>query len=259
MSEIKTIKINKEIPFEGTTDSLETRLRNVTLRGFPELKIYRNSKFQYTFLNKKEISKKLCTPQPNIYKSNIERIQKTAELFQALGIDIFNLKMAYDFTALDSNRELTEWTMMPPIIEAWNIPKDSQDNLDYEPLIGKEVKNVLQQQNLRINSEIQTLPKLNKSNPLWIINDGAHRIFYASITKGCKIIVASNMETGFPYYATPQPYSTTQLTDGPTKNTTVMKIHIVESPAQKTLYRNFPSGGIKTGEVRPPTEGETFI
>ena len=62
----------------------------------------------------------------------------------------------------------------------------------------------------------------------------------------------------YPYYAAPKRYSEVKLTKEPTPETTAMKVHVVQSPAQKSLYRLFPSGGIKTGEVRPPTTGEIY-
>ena len=83
-----------------------------------------------------------------------------------------------------------------------------------------------------------------------LINDGSHRIHYGFENNGIIILRASNMTPGFPYYAAPQPYSRVKVVPKRDQAATETKIHVVEEPSHKNLYRLFPSGGIKSGDVR---------
>jgi hypothetical protein len=64
------------------------------------------------------------------------------------------------------------------------------------------------------------------------------------------MLFISGMTEGFPYYAVPQPYSNVTLMEKRDDTLPETKIHIVEAPGHKDLYRLFPSGGIMSGEVR---------
>lgn len=260
MSEDKciAIKITRDIPFFGEGDSLASRLRNVTLRGFPNVKIYENARFELLFMRPEEIPQQLHTPQPNIYENNLGTVGQIARLFLEKGIDITNLERCYDFVARSESGVETKWTMIPPVVERWKIPRTGEGKFDYTPLIGKELREMLQKQNLDINPELSKLDYPSESGEFNLINDGAHRVYYGLMNKGVKVIRIEGMAQGYPYYAAPQKYATKIMPCADDKST-AMKIHVVQSPAQKLLYRSFPTGGIMTGEVRPPTEGETFI
>ena len=68
--EVKKVRILKEIPFFGEHgDSLQSRLRKVTLRGFPEVRIYQGARFSTVFLTPDKIERSLHTPQPNVYQN----------------------------------------------------------------------------------------------------------------------------------------------------------------------------------------------
>ena len=75
-SEVVSISILKEIPFDGKGDTLFNRLRRVSLRGFPEVKIYENAQFEPVFKNKNQIAEDLHTPQLRVYRDNLTRISK---------------------------------------------------------------------------------------------------------------------------------------------------------------------------------------
>lgn len=253
-----SIAIIKKIPLFGEGDTLETRLRNVALRGFPQVRIYQHAQLETEFLPSEQIQK-LHTPQPSVYESHLKRINILARLFKEKGIDILDLQKAYDFIARTESGETTEWTMIPPIVEQWLIPKTERNQLDYASLLGEEIKEYLLRSNLKLNPELASIPYTSDTGYFDLINDGTHRIHFGYLNGGIRILRIKNIAAGFPYYAAPKKYAEVQLMPEPNETTTAMKVHILESPAQKLLYRLFPTGGIKTGEVRPPTRGETFI
>lgn len=257
-SPVVAIKITKEIPFFGEGDTLENRLRKVSLRGFTNVRIYEKAQFEVNFLTPAEIKTELHTPQPSVYKINLDRIGTLANLFKQKGIDILRLEKAYDFLARSADGVEKKWTMIPPIVEEWSIPHSSNGTIDYTSLIGDELTAYLKSQQLWLNPDLSRIKNTSKAGIYRIINDGLHRIHYGLLTSGISVLQIRNMTPGYPYYAAPQPYSIVVVTPEPDPATTDMKVHIVQSPAQKQLYRSFPTGGIMTGEVRPPTEGEVF-
>lgn len=257
--EVVSIKITKEIPFFGAGDTLETKLRKVVLRGFPNVRIYENATFTLDFLTPAQIEKRLHTPQPNVYERNLARVKKLSKLFAEKGIDILNLDRVYDFTACSASGEVSEWTMIPPIVERIKIPKHKSGGLNYEPLIGATLAESLREEGLWLNSELLKIPHTSESGVFDLINDGTHRIHLGYLGNGIKILRVDGIVSGYPYYAAPKSYSEVKIMFEPNPETTAMKVHIVQSPAQKKLYRLFPTGGIKTGEVRPPTDGEMFV
>jgi hypothetical protein len=252
-SPVVSIEIIKEVPFEGDRDSLHNRLRNVSLRGFPDVKIYTNAVFESVFLTPEQIEEQLHTPQPAVYQTpNLERIARLARLFKDKGIDICNLTMAYDYTAIHASGQVTEWTILPPIVERFQIPKTKDSKFDYLPLLADSLKASLQQRNLWLNPEALALDNTSDSGFFDLINDGAHRIHYGFENKGIRILRISGITPGFPYYAVPQPYKVlVYKTREESLKEKDPKIHIVQSPGHKDLYRVFPSGGIKSGDVRP--------
>ena len=110
----------------------------------------------------------------------------------------------------------------------------------------------LSEEQLAINPEAQALDHTSETGTFDLINDGTHRIHYGFQKEGIRILVLSNMTPGFPYYAAPQKYRVKVFqTRESTLKEPETKIHIIQSPGHKTLYRVFPTGGIKTGNVRP--------
>lgn len=252
-SPILSIEITKEIPIFGNKgDTLQNRLRNVVLRGFPDVKIYENASFEAFFLAPLDIEMNLHTSQTGVYKSpNLERIQKLAQLFLEKEIDILNLKKAYDYTATHESGEETEWTMLLPIVERFYIPANSEGNLDYSSLIGNKLSVALKQKNLGLNQEVSKMPKTSAHNYYNLINDGSHRVHHGFLNSGVRILRITNMTPGFPYYAAPQKYAVKLFeTREEALKESETKIHIIQSPGHKDLYRVFPSGGIKSGNVR---------
>ena len=87
---VTSIRIIKEIPFDGGGDSLFNRLRNVKLRGFPDVQIYKDASFRTTKLTSDQIQTRLYTPQTRVYRNpNLNMIEHLANLFSEKGIDIF--------------------------------------------------------------------------------------------------------------------------------------------------------------------------
>ncbi len=244
------IEIVKEIPFFGSGDTLETRLRKVGLRGFPEVKIYKNARFRDMYLSPSLIPQIFHTPQLSVYQTLLDRINSLARLFQQQGIDILDLDQAYDFVATSESGEETNWTMLPPIVERFEIPGREKGKLDYKPLIGPELRKSLEENGLDINPEAHELNHTDKLGIYSLINDGLHRVHLGLQNKGIKIIQITGMTSGFPYYAAPQPYSKVELKPVRDDKAVETKIHIVDAPGHKNLYRLFPSGGIMSGEVR---------
>ncbi len=244
------IEILKTIPFFGEGDSLETRLRNVSLRGFPDVKIYENASFKYEFLNSSQIFDKIHTPQPSIYMTHLKKIDSLNKLFLEKGINILNLDKVYDYVAFDSQGNQTEWTILPPIIETFEIPKNSKGQMDYSSLIGSKLLESLKEKELGFNQEVLDLPYPNSGEPLDLINDGSHRVHYGFEKNGVKILKVTGMTPGFPYYAAPQKYNKIKVHKIRDDSTIETKIHVVDAPGHKDLYRLFPSGGIMSGSVR---------
>ena len=245
------IEILKEIPFFGKEDSLETRLRNVSLRGFPEIKIYKNASFEYKFFNPNQITNKINTPQPSVYKTYLARVDSLNKLFLEKGINILNLDYAYDYVAFDDKDNQTVWTIMPPVTETFEIPKNSSGQMDYSSLIGKELMESLNKKGLGLNKEVLNLPYPDSNETISIINDGSHRIHYGFENQGVKILNITGMVKGFPYYAAPQKYSEVKIHKTRDDSAIESKVHVVDAPGHKDLYRLFPSGGIMSGDVRP--------
>ena len=252
-SPVLSIEIVKEIPFFGEGDTLESRLRNVSLRGFPNVKIYEKAIFQPVYLNSEEIADTIHTPQLRVYRNpNLERIDQLAKLFQEKGIDILRLNKAYDYVATHQSGDQTEWTMIPPIVERFHIPKDKRGKLHYEPLIGNELAQALKKEGLWINPEASNLNHSSESEIFDLINDGSHRIHYGFEKGGLIVLRISGVTQGYPYYAAPQKYNVRVFeTREEALSQKETKVHIIQEPGQKNLYRLFPSGGIKSGSVRP--------
>lgn len=247
----KSIEIINEFPFFGVGDTLESRLRNVKLRGFPNVKIYENSRFELKQLASKEIKKQLQTPQLNIYQTHLSRIGVLDLLFQGEGIDILHLTKAYDFMAISESGEVTEWTMIPPITERFYLPMTEDEIVSYNDLIGDELKSKLEEKNLGINPQIFNMKHPTMEGWVTEINDGSHRVHFGlKAGRGVTVLVAENIKPGFPYYAVPQSYSNVKELEKEDPYAPETKIHVVDAPGHKDLYRLFPSGGIMSGAIR---------
>jgi hypothetical protein len=247
---VSKIEILKEIPFTGSGDTLTNRLRKVTLRGFANVKIYEDSEFEWVKFSPEDIQNKLYTPQPGVYRDYLHRIDILNELFKEQDINILNLDRAYDFVAISNSGKETEWTILPPIIERFFIDRTNEGFFDYTPLIGDELKELLSKENLILNPELTKLKHLNDNGIYDLINDGSHRVHYGFENGGINVLRISGMKRGFPYYAAPQRYDAVQVYNERTRSDIDKKIHILQEPAHKSLYRLFPSGGIKSGDVR---------
>lgn len=245
------IRIIKKIPFFGEGDSLVNRLRKVSLRGFPNVKIYENSEFEPKVMSKEEVFSNLQIPQPNIYKEKLNRIENLYRLFIEQGINIFNLDYAYDFISISESGEETQWTMIPPIVEQFRMPKNYNGTFNYGHLIGEELKKTIQEKGYIINPDIHEINYPRSDDLFNEINDGSHRIHCAIENNfPIKVIIIKNVTFGFPYYAIPFEYSNVRLIEKRDDSEKETKIHIIDPPGHKELYRLFPSGGIMTGSVR---------
>jgi hypothetical protein len=239
-------------------NELCSRLRNVSLRGFPNVKIYGNSKIEINSPSPFEATR-LFTPQPSVYMPILKRINELSDLFSAKGIDIFSLNGGYDYIATDEKGEVTEWTLIPPVVEVLPIKFNSDKGLDYSQSIGQELNALMKEKGYELNSELQNLnyPEYERFRGttalIPLVCDGSHRI-EAGLKKGLQnLIFITSPEKGFPYYAAPKPYSCIhkELERDDSKSD---KTHVLTSPGHKLLYRLFPSGGIFSGTVRPTKE-----
>ncbi len=257
---ISKIKIIKKIPFLGSGDSLEKRLRKVTLRGFPDTFIYKNSTITLESLSPEEIKESTYTPQPHVYNSRLESVYKLSKLFEEHGIDIFQLSHAYDYYSISENGQSSIWTMLPPVIEHIRIPQDKdKKGFDYSTLIGKELQTMMDKNGWKINPLTNSMNYSNPSGEYSLVNDGTHRVQAAlELGKNIKIIKISDMTPGFPYYAVPQSFKEVQIFSNE-REARDLKIHVLTAPGQKQLYRLFPSSGILSGSVRPARKDEKFI
>lgn len=256
-AEVVSIKIENNFPLFGDVgDTLEKRLRKVTLRGFPGVRIYESAQFRTKHLSPEQIHQTLHTPQPTVYRTHLDRVNKLASLFAREGVDIFHLNQGYDYIATDSNGVETNWTMAPPIVERWTIPRHRNGGFDYSGLIGEELSKALEAQNLSINERIMHFPFMSHTGSFDLINDGSHRIHAGFEKKGVTVMMIDGVTEGYPYYAIPQHYSVVHVVPNRSEADVDLKVHVVEAPGHKNLYRLFPSGGIKSGDVRPLKQGE---
>jgi len=246
------IEIIKEVPFIESEDSLDSRLRNVELRGFPRVHIYAEADFKFNYLTSHEILTRLTIPQLRVYRPQLDRIDGLRRLFLKEEIDILNLNSAYDYVAFSESGEQTMWTMLPPVVERFDIPRNSNGTLNYDPLIGDALRSSLEERGLGINPEISNVILSTYSETVELVNDGTHRVYKCLEASGAKVLIISGMTPGFPYYAVPQEFDIKEFESREEAlRLPETKIHIVESPAHKDLYRLFPSGGIMSGDVRP--------
>jgi hypothetical protein len=252
------IKIIKTVPFFEEADSLQSRLRRVGLRGFPDVHVYERAVITPRALQPEDITRSVYISQPHVRQAYLDRIFELGALFEKEGVDIYHLENAYDYIAFDEDNEATEWTMIPPVVEVFKIPRHSKGGFDYEPLLGNELNAEMQTNGWMINPKTTTADYHNQTDTFHLINDGAHRVHAGLASgKGITVLEISDMAVGFPYYAAPQSYELVQVTPNLEEDVD-LKIHVLTSPGQKSLYRNFPSGGILTGSVRPAVEGEVF-
>lgn len=255
---VSKIRITKKVPLFGEGDTLESRLRKVSLRGFPDVKIYEQASLKLRRLSSEDVGRELHTPQPHVLRTNLDRVTTLARLFEEQGVDIYHLGAAYDYIAVSESGEETEWTILPPIVERFSVPAHTNGGFDYAGLIGDELRKVMTSNGWGVNPET-THFKRTAAEKFSLINDGSHRV-HAGVEsgKGITVLEVEDMVEGFPYYAIPQPYSSVKVF--PTEEEAAdLKVHVLTSPGHKQLYRLFPSGGILSGTVRAAREGESFV
>jgi len=249
---LESITISREFGIK----ELKGRLRKVTLRGFPNIRIYEDAEITNQEYASSNIRKTIFTPQPNVYvKGFLDRIEHMEELFAEKGIDIFHLNGGIDYIALENGKE-TQWTLIPPVVEM--VPmKFSGDGLKYDSLFGYELKKVMKKKGYKINPEIDSL-KFEEygahhcSGELPLICDGSHRVELGlQKRKKQNLLLIEGIKLGFPYYAAPLPYSQVKLRDERPPEGMRGKVHILTEPGHKLLYRLFPTGGINNGTIRP--------
>jgi len=253
---LNKIEIQKLVEF----NELDSRLRNVSLRGFPDVKIYRDARIEIDSISPLGVMR-LFTPQPCVYTPILKKVEELSNLFSSKGIDIFNLRGGYDYLATDEKGEVTQWTLIPPIVEMLPIKFNSGKGLDYSQSVGQELFSMMKEKSYELNPELQNLDYLAYEKFKGItslipeICDGSHRVEVGR--RGFQnLVFITSPERGFPYYAAPKPYSSVHE-EPDSENSD--KTHVLTSPGHKLLYRLFPSGEILSGTVRPPTSKETYV
>lgn len=248
---LKKIEILKEF----SLSELDERIRKIRLKGFPEIEIYKDSNISIQEFSPEKIVSDIFTPQPRVYRTFIDRINNMAKLFLEQGIDIFKLQGGVDYLAIDDEGIKTEWTLIPPVVEVILI-KFSEEGLDYEDVIGEELKKRMLAEGHTLNEELKKMwfEEFNKHlglSNIKLICDGSNRI-HAAVEKGINqnLLVIDAPKKGFPYYAAPKPYSKVHVEAERIDGSKSDKTHILSEPGHKHLYRLFPSGGILSGDVR---------
>lgn len=250
---LKKIEIVKRFGIQ----ELEERLKKVSLRGFPNIRAYEESDIKLKRMNPEQVRLEIFTPQPSVYTTELNKVSQIAEIFSEFGINIFGLSGGVDYLAHDENGEVTEWTMIPPVIEVLPIKFGLEKGLDYSEAIGDELKKLMKEKGYSINPELQNLnyPEYQKFRgqvqKIPEICDGSHRV-ELGVRRNLvqNILFMENVRQGFPYYAAPKPYSSIHE-ESERIEEKIDKTHVLTSPGHKLLYRLFPSGGINSGNVRP--------
>ena len=228
---------------------------NVTLKGFPDVRIYESSQIELWNKRPDKIKHELFVPQPTVYRKEfLDRIDRLAKLFLSKGINIFELGGGIDYTAITDGGE-SEWTLIPPVVEISEMPFKVQ-HIDYSLLLSPRVLQLMGELGCGINPDAPRLSYFEYPlfgwNDVSIVCDGSHRI-HSGLERGISqnLLSVRGPKKGFPYYAAPKPYSEVVVEDERPEKGATTKTHILESPAHKSLYRLFPTGGILNGTVRP--------
>ncbi len=240
-------------------NELDARLRRVQLRGFPNVRAYEKSDITIQRFTPTRIASEVFTPQPSVYAPELKKVEEIAALFQQQGVDIFRLDGGVDYVAFDEKGEATEWTVVPPVVEVARIRHLEGMGLDFDSFIGPELRAVMREKGYRPNPELGQLnhpeyPNTGAATDVLEICDGSHRIEVARrriINQ--HVLVIGNTAPGFPYYAAPKPYRLVHV-EQVRDEERLDKTHILTNPGHKTLYRVFPTGGIKSGNIRPTKE-----
>jgi len=241
------IKITKKFGL----GELVNRLQKVKLKGFPEVKIYGQAKISIVKFSPDQVKKQIFITQPSVYRADfLDRLEKLSQIFQKEGIDIFRLEGGVDYEATDLEGLTTKWTLISPVVEV--TPFHFDNGLNYSRIIGPEVLN----KGYQLNPQLQELkfPEYQriKSDQVLIVCDGSHRLHLA-LEKNLDqhLVIINSPQPGFPYYAAPQPYSTVHVESVRPEGGMNDKTYILKEPDHKSLYRDFPSGEIWSGGIRP--------
>ncbi len=240
--------------------TLDARLRNVKLKGFPDVAIYKPADIEIKSFSPEQIRKDIFTPQPRVYRTFIEGINQMAEMFKKHGINMFCLTEGVDFAAHYQDGKTADWTLIPPVVETIDVGFNPEGGLDYTHAIGPELREAMERDKHQINPELALLnfPEFERFreqegvHAIMNICDGSNRI-HAALEKGLTqhLLVIDGTQPGFPYYAAPKPYRIVHVEPERTSGEGSDKTHVLTEPGHKKLYRLFPSGGILTGDVRP--------
>ena len=255
MNEVEKINILREV---GAVE-LDKRLRNVGLKGFPDVKIYEDADIEIKEVSGDWLRENVFVPQPTVYgKGYLDRIEKLAGLFRGQGVDIFHLNQGYDYVATDSGGEETQWTIIPPVVEAISLRFVPGGGLDYSMSVGSRLRDIMKEQGHELNPELEKLDfKVYKNFQgrgvcsVPIICDGSHRVHNGLEGKAQNLLWIDGIKPGFPYYAAPKPYSEVHVEEERPEGGGSDKTHVLTEPGHKLLYRLFPSGGILSGSLRP--------
>lgn len=241
------IEIIDEIPFFGSGNSLENRLREVVLDGFTDVKIYGEAKFSLRRLTKDQIREEVSTPQPYVFSDCLDRQRQLKDLFAAKGIDISNLTAAYNYQALSTAGKESLWTLIPPILEEIVFDVNG-GTFDYFPLLDSRVVDLMEKSNANLNQKINQVRHHDDSGRYLILMDGSHRVFSAE--GDVTFLQIESVNQGFPYLALPQPYNNIEVVPG-YDHKPATKLKVFDSNAVNyTLFRSYSRVGVFNGEAR---------
>ncbi len=190
---------------------LMARLRQVPLQEQPEVKIYQNTLISLECIH----TNCLHPPQNYIWLAELRKVQELRWSLQEHGLNMFRLNGFVSYTVRESDGELMEYDLYPPIIE---------ESFEADGTVAL------------------------------LINDGMHRVFLArSEWVVPQVVYVRGIPREYPYYAYPRPQGwegIDLLPDNPDKNRYLKKCHRIRH--NKALYRNFQAvfqnvGGSRSG------------
>ena len=177
---------------------LMARLRQVPLQEQPEVKIYQNALISLECIH----TNCLHPPQNYIWLAELRKVQELRWSLQEHGLNMFRLNGFVSYTVRESDGELMEYDLYPPIIE---------ESFEADGTLAL------------------------------LINDGMHRVFLArSEWVVPQVVYVRGIPREYPYYAYPRPQGwegIDLLPDNPDKNRYLKKCHRIRH--NKALYRNF--------------------
>ncbi len=252
--EITQINIIRRREIFGSEGSIEDALRQVPLRGYPQVQVYSQSNIKLQTVE--SIGSELATSQPYVFADILKRLNRVRTLFEQEGVDIFNLDCAYDYVASYDGGGEKQWTMMPPVVERISIG-EKVGRLDYTNQLDERINDHMRSTASSINPralEAKHFAPVNGTPHKRIyslVADGSHRVHLAFLSSlGINVIeISDGWINAFPYQAIPQPYNIEVVPTYADKPDTKVRIFGLDE-VNYAIFREFQEAGIHSGSSR---------